>query len=342
MSAVSVILPVYNAHRTLREAVESLEADVLHAAEPDCVEVIAVNDGSTDGSGEMLDAMARIAPWLRVLHRSHGGIVSALNAGLAAARGTYIARMDADDASLPGRLTHQRAYLDAHPDIGLVGGQVEFGGDHGSARGYALHVDWLNTLSTPEDIMLARFIESPFAHPSVMFRRELVERYGGYRDGAFPEDYELWLRWMDAGVRMARVDAPVLRWNDPPARLSRTDARYSVAAFYTIKAQYLECWLSRENPFHPDVYLWGAGRITRQRVRKLQDEGVRVRAWVDIDPAKIGQRIGGAPVLSQEQLPSPGSCFILTYVGNRDARSEIASWLDARGYRLGVDYLPVA
>ncbi len=342
MAVISVILPVHNACDTLRTAVESLGADVLHAAEPGSIEVIAVDDGSTDGSGEALAAMARTAPWLRVLRIPHSGIVAALNTGIAAARGACVARMDADDASLPGRLLRQREYLDAHPDIGLVGGRVEFGGDRRSAHGYALHVDWLNTLDTPEDIALARFIESPFAHPSVMFRRSLVQRYGGYRDGAFPEDYELWLRWMDAGVRMARVDAPVLRWNDPPDRLSRTDPRYSVDAFYTIKARYLARWLARENPFHPEVYLWGAGRITRQRVRRLQAEGVRVRAWVDIDPAKIGQHIEGAPVLSPDQLPAPGSCFVLTYVGNRDARTEIASWLDARGYRLGRDYLHAA
>ncbi len=342
MQSVSVILPVYNARGTVRAAVESLEADALHAAAPGSIEVIAVDDGSTDGSAELLDVMAGPAPWLRVLHVPHGGIVAALNAGLAASRHRFIARMDADDVSLPGRLVHQMEYLVAHPEIGLVSGQVEFGGDRKSARGYALHVDWLNALRTPEEILLARFVEAPFAHPSVMFRRELVERHGGYRDGNFPEDYELWLRWMDAGVRMGRLDAPVLRWNDPPRRLSRSDARYSVDAFFALKAAYLERWLERNNPHHPGVMVWGAGRITRRRARLLEREGVEVRAWIDIDPGKIGQRIGGVPVISPDELPSPGSCFILTYIGTRGARGEIAGWLDAHGYRKGVDYLHAA
>lgn len=342
MPAVSVILPVHNACGTLRAAVESLEADVLALSGTAGTEVIAVDDGSTDGSGELLDTLAESFSWLRVLRIPHGGIVAALNAGITFARGDLIARMDADDVSLPGRLPSQRDYLAGHDDIGLVGGQVVFGGDRRHARGYALHVDWLNDLRTPEEISLARFVESPFAHPSVMFRRELVESHGGYRQGDFPEDYELWLRWMDAGVRMARMPVPVLQWNDPPQRLSRTDERYSVDAFYAVKARYLARWLSRNNPFHPAVHLWGAGRITRQRVRKLQAEGIRVAGWVDIDPAKIGQRIDGAPVLPPDQLPPPGACFVLPYVGSRDARAEIESWLDAHGYRKGKDYIAAA
>ncbi len=342
MCSISVILPVYNARGTLKSAVESLEAEALNRAHPGSIEVIAVEDGSTDGSAELLAEMSSTSPWLRVLRIPHSGIVAALNTGIEAAKGEFIVRMDADDLSLPGRLPAQRDFLAENPDIGLVGGRVEFGGDHWAARGYALHVDWLNSLRTSEEIQIERFVESPFAHPSVMFRRKLVGEHGGYRDGAFPEDYELWLRWMDAGVRMARIDFPVLRWNDPPKRLSRTDSRYDVLAFYDVKAQYLSRWLATHNPLHPDVIIWGAGRITRQRARKLQAYGIEIRAWVDIDPAKIGHRIENAAVISPDDLPPPGSCFIIPYVGRRNARTEIAAWLVDHGYMEGVHFLCAA
>src|SRR6185436_16591977 len=104
--------------------------------------------------------------------------------------------------------------------IGLVGCLVEFGGDRSASEGYALHVDWINALTTPDEIALNRFVESPLAHPSVMFRRELVEKHGGYRAGDFPEDYELWLRWMEAGARMGKVPRVLLTWQDGPGRLS--------------------------------------------------------------------------------------------------------------------------
>lgn len=339
---ISVVLPVHNAVETVRTAVESLEAHHLHAASPGIVEVIAVDDGSSDGSRKLLEALAAMHPWLHVLPQRHGGIVKALNAGLDAARGRYIARMDADDVSLPGRLAAQREYLDANPDIGVVGGSVEFGGDRVASRGYALHVDWLNSLATPEDISLARFIESPVAHPSVMFRRTLVERHGGYSDGEFPEDYELWLRWMDAGVRFGRIDAPVLRWNDPHERLSRTDPRYGIETFYDVKARALARWLERENRHHPEVIIWGSGRNTRLRVQPLQAQGVEVLAWVDVDPRKVDREIHGIPVIFPDEIPEPGRCFIIPYVGTRHAREQICTWLTRRGYRLGVDFIPAA
>ena len=74
-----------------------------------------------------------------------------------------------------------------------------------------------------------------------MFRRELVARHGGYRAGDFPEDYELWLRWLDAGVRMAKVPRPLLTWHDSTGRLSRTDARYDPEAFFRLKAEGCGC-----------------------------------------------------------------------------------------------------
>jgi hypothetical protein len=173
-----------------------------------------------------------------------------------------------------------------------------------------------------------------------MFRRALVARHGGYAAGDFPEDYELWLRWLAAGVRMEKLAEALLVWNDGAARLSRTDPRYSVDAFARIKARYLAGWLARHDPPHPAVVVWGAGRVTRRRVRHLQHAGVRVAAWVDIDPARIGRLLEGAPVLAPEALPGPGRCFVVTYVASHGARDQIADRLTALGYRRGRDWLP--
>mgnify|MGYP000420005723 CR=1 FL=1 len=334
---ISVVVPVFNAVGTLRTAIDSLEVEQL----PE-VEVVAVNDGSTDGSAALLDALSDLRPWLRVLHRTHAGIVSALNAGISAATGSLIARMDADDRSLPGRLHRQRDFLRAHREIGLVAGRVRFGGHPLRARGYAQYVRWINSLGSPDDIAMMRFVESPFAHPAVMFRRELIDHHGGYHDGTFPEDYELWLRWMDAGVRMASIPDEVLLWSDPPNRLSRSDPRYTIDAFYRMKSTYLARWLQHRTSFWPQVIVWGAGRTTRQRARHLIVQGARVRAWVDIDPEKIGHRVQGVPVIAPQDLPAPGTAIILSYVGNRSARTEIMQWLRENGYELGRDYIPVA
>jgi hypothetical protein len=172
-----------------------------------------------------------------------------------------------------------------------------------------------------------------------MFRRTCVEQAGAYRDGAFPEDYELWLRWLEAGVRMAKLPEFLLTWSDPPDRLSRTDRRYAVRAFYRCKAEYLAHWLTRRNPHHPEIILWGAGRETRKRADALLEHGVAIAAYVDIDPRKIGQVIHGIPVIDEDQLPPPGDAFVVSYVGTRGARDDIRSRLAARGFTEGENFI---
>ncbi len=334
---VSVVLPVFNAGPTLAAALDSLLQQDL-----DAFEVLAVDDGSSDDTPEILTAYAAKDARVRHLRRPHAGLVAALNHGLASARSAYVARMDGDDICLPERLQAQCAFLDSTPHIGLVGCRVAFGGDRRRCAGYARYVDWTNRLLTPEQIALERFRESPFAHPSVMFRLELVTQYGGYAPGDFPEDYELWLRWLDQGVRMAKLDRFLLVWNDPPGRLSRTDERYSVDNFYALKTCYLARWLQRNNPSHPRVLIMGAGRPTRKRADLLQEHGIEIAAYVDIDPKKIGKRVNGRPVISRDELPSPGNCFVLSYVGSHGASRIIREFLEQRGYRMGRDFLLAA
>jgi glycosyltransferase involved in cell wall biosynthesis len=272
--------------------------------------------------------------------RPHGGIVAALNAGLAATRAPFVARMDADDVAHPHRLAMQRAMLEADPTLGLVSCLVAHEGSEADTRGYAEHVAWLNGLVSPEAIARARFVEAPLAHPSVMFRRGLLDCHGGYADGDFPEDYELWLRWLDAGVRMAKVPEVLLTWRDRPDRLSRIHPRYDVAAFYRLKAIWLARWLRRHG--HGEVVIWGSGKTSRQRAAFLLEHGIAIRAYVDIDPRRAGGHSRGIPILAPEELGAPGRDFVVSYVGKRGAGACIQGWLAARGWCEGRDFLLAA
>jgi glycosyltransferase involved in cell wall biosynthesis len=359
---VSVVLPVFNAAATLARAVASICAQTFGNWE-----LVAVDDGSTDETPSILAAIARVEPRLHVLSRPHEGVAAAANAGGAVARGEFIARMDADDESHPDRLAEQVAFLNApaNRDVGVVGCLVEFGGDRKAREGYALHVDWVNSLLTPEEIALNRFAESPLANPSVMFRRELVAKHGGYRDGDFPEDYELWLRWLDAGVRMAKVPQVLLTWHDPPKRLTRTDPRYAPEAFFRMKAEWIAKWLKKnlgrsnseagkpgmshsflasELNLDRKIFVWGAGRHTRKRAAHLTAHGVVIAGYVDVDAKKTGRGLGGTgvPVLAAAALPPPGVIFVLSYVTTRGARDYNRASLVARGYVEGRDFLMCA
>ena len=328
-------MPVFNGAEHLDEAL----ASICSQDELDW-ELIAVDDGSTDGTAGILARAATKDTRIRPLKRPHRGIVAALNDGVSMASGAFIARMDADDISRPRRLSRQKAFLLENPHIGVVAGKVDYGGDEQAHPGFAHYVDWTNQLLEPGDIFRNRFVESPLIHPSVMFRSELVQRYGGYREGPFPEDYELWLRWLQQGVRMAKLDVPCLWWRERSTRLSRVHARYSQAAFYRCKADYLASWLGSQGI--AEVVVWGAGRRTRARAELLTAHGITIGAYVDIDPRKIGNHIHGRPVWDKAELPEVGRCFLLSYVGNRGARQEIASWLTTRGYQAGCHYLLVA
>lgn len=331
---ISVILPVYNAVGTVEQSVGSIQAQTCKD-----IQIILVDDGSTDGTPERLKKLAAKDKRIDLLFISHAGIVAALNAGLAAARGEYIARMDADDTCPPDRLERQAAVLRSDTAVGLVSGRVAFAGDIAESRGFALYVDWLNSVQSAADIVRNQFVESPLPHPSVLFRRRLVETYGGYRQGNFPEDYELWLRWLAAGVKMVKIPETVLSWHDLPGRLTRTDPRYAQSAIFKLKAAYLARWLEGHNVCHPAVVIWGAGRETRKRAEYLVGHGIRITHYIDIDPRKIGQVIHGRPVWAEEEIPEPGTCFILAYVGSRGARDDIRQRLSRRGFQEGQHFI---
>ncbi|MCC5835718.1 MAG: glycosyltransferase family 2 protein, partial [Opitutales bacterium] len=162
MPAVAVILCARDAAATIDTAVESVRAQSFQDWE-----LILINDGSTDATGERMLAHAAADSRIQVLQQCEKGIVSAFEYGRAHTAAPLIARMDADDAMLPARLERQVEYLNQHPETGLVSCKVDYGGDRRRQRGYARYVDWVNSLQTPEQIALRRFIESPIVNPAV-------------------------------------------------------------------------------------------------------------------------------------------------------------------------------
>lgn len=143
--------------------------------------MLAIDDGSTDESADIVRRYAQADRRIRLLQPGRIGLVTALNLGIEQARSPIIARMDADDLMHPDRLQSQYAYLNDHPEIALVASQVElFPADliHAGCQEY---VRWQNLCLEPAGIAASIYVESPFAHPSVMFRHAIVERLGGYR-----------------------------------------------------------------------------------------------------------------------------------------------------------------
>ena len=158
---------------------------------------------------------------------------------MAAARAPLIARMDADDVCLPGRLHAQLAFMREHPAIAALGTCVEAFPEAEIEQGMRLYVAWQNALLSPEDHRRQLFVEAPLCHPSVMLRRDALHAVGGFRDGGFPEDYDLWLRLDAAGFALAKLPEVLLRWRHHARRATLQDRRYARENFAPLKAPHL-------------------------------------------------------------------------------------------------------
>jgi glycosyltransferase involved in cell wall biosynthesis len=315
--SISVLMPCYNAAATLDEAVESILDQTLTD-----LELIAVDDGSSDGTRQNLDRWAARDVRVTVLSRPHTGLVEALNAGLSVCRAPLIARMDGDDRADPARLEAQADFLGAHPEIAAVGCRVEGFPADDVREGFRVYLDWLNSLETAEAIAREIFVESPLAHPSVLIWRAWLDRVGGYQEHGWPEDYDLWLRLHLADARFAKVPRLLLAWREHPRRATRTDRRYAVENFLRAKAHYLMLGplQGRES-----VLIWGAGQMGRRLSKHLLRLGAPLTAFIDIDPAKIGRLRRGAPIVAPEDLPARWASsprpILLAAVGSRGARA---------------------
>lgn len=207
MPKVSVIMPVYNGERYLRQSIGSILAQSFSD-----FELIIVNDGSTDGTAMIISSFAD--PRIRTLvNENNSGIIIALNKGLEAATGVYLCRMDADDVSLPDRLMKQVGYMDAHPDIAVLGAGVIFIDPAGNT------IRLMKFPESPEAVRRSMLVHNPFAHGSVCMRRAVVSEMGNYNlQFLHNEDYDLWLRLAAHGHRMANLPDPlVLRRIHPDA-----------------------------------------------------------------------------------------------------------------------------
>ncbi len=332
---VSILLPFRNCESTLNECLASIQVQSLNN-----FELIAVNDHSSDQSVATIQKFARNDPRIQILDNPGSGLVAALNHGLQQSSSSLIARMDGDDIMLPQRLQLQYEFMLQHQEITVLGTFATLFPQEIIQDGFREYMRWQNSCLTPQDIADEIYIESPLVHPSVMFRRNTVIQLGGYRDGLFPEDYDLWLRIHHAGMQMSKLPQMLLEWRDYPERTSRVDQRCSRQAFDSLRASYL----AREPRLlqHRDNFaIWGAGRKTRRRCQHLLDHGLTPKAWIDIDPNKIGNRLNGVPVVAPEWLQSQQMPFVLGYVANHGARDDIATQLQQMGYRRGSNYLMV-
>ena len=207
---VTVAMSVHDDAATVGAAIESILGQTFQD-----FEFLIVNDGSSDGSGAIIDSFAAADPRIRAIHQPNRGLIASLNRLVAEARGDLIARMDGDDISLPGRFAAQVAFLDAHPDHGVLGTNTN---EIDEADRITLCTD-LHPLDHAA-VQAALRRGSPVAHSSVMMRTAVVREGGGYRAAyRHCEDYDLWLR-LSERTRIANLPDRLLLYRRSSGQVS--------------------------------------------------------------------------------------------------------------------------
>jgi glycosyltransferase involved in cell wall biosynthesis len=315
---VSVLVPVRDAAPWLASSLASLARQTLADHE-----VILVDDGSTDGSGELLDQAAARDPRLVVRHTEPLGLPAALNLALSLARSPWIARHDADDLSHRRRLELQLEWLRRHPETGVLGTCVRLFPAAAAGAGMRRWISWHNTLLTDEMIRSELLIDSPLAHGTAMFRREVLELAGGWQERGWAEDLDLWIRLARLGVRFAKLPGVHYGWRQHPGSSTRTDSRYSHVNFLSLKVSALDEGLLREGRM---ATLVGVGESLERWKVAL---GARVAAYHEIRRPAPG---------TMEELRSPVVLALMA----PEARRRWRDYLTRGGMRESDDFIFVA
>jgi hypothetical protein len=324
MPRIAVLMPARDAAATVRAAARTILRQTVRD-----LALVAVDDGSRDATATVLDELAARDRRVTVVRGPGEGIAQALQRGLARCDAELVARMDADDLAHPRRLERQLAALAADPSLAALGTQVRAFPRRLVRDGMRRYVAWLNGLTTPALVHRDLLVEAPLVHPSALLRRAPLEAAGGWRDGPFPEDYDLWLRLAAAGGRLGNVEEPLLLWRESPGRLTRQDPRYALARHVELKCAHLRRTVLGDCR---EVAMWGAGETGKAFADALRREGVGVALFLEVDRNKIGRTVRGAEVLSYEDAERARGLPLLVAVGAPGARGLIRAELEKRAF----------
>lgn len=231
--AVSVVMPLYNARRYVSEAVRSILGQTFTN-----FELIVIDDGSTDGSCDIVKSVAESDPRLRLVRQENRGVSAAANLGTELARARFLARMDADDISLPMRLEKQVAFLREHPEYVAVGSRVMFIDDEGDEL-YEMPGIHLTHIEIDRGLME---VEWAILQPAVMMHTAAVRKVGGYRaDLHIHEDHDLFLKLAEIG-KLANLPEVLLKYRQRPDSAVTVHASRHVESFRSV---YEEAWKRR-------------------------------------------------------------------------------------------------
>lgn len=326
---VSILIPFKNTEAFLVECLQSiLDQDYTNW------EVIAVNDGSSDASKQLVTSYSVRDPRIKVIDNVGSGIISALRFAYSMSKGSYITRMDSDDIMTPSKLSTLVSLLGTQGKGHVALGKVTYFSASGISNGYKRYEEWLNKLTHSGTNFDERYKECVIPSPCWMVHRDDLDLCGAFENDRYPEDYDLAFRMFGNGLRCIPCSDILHLWRDYDTRTSRTSEHYAQNYFLDIKLFY---FLKLDWDTNRPLVIWGAGNKGKTIGKALIKKGISF-TWVCDNPNKIGKTIYGVPMMSYLDLKTLHNTQSIITVANEQAQQEIHEFLKNQNQMSMKDY----
>lgn len=326
---VSILIPFKNTEIFLPECLDSVLSQSY-----DNWEVLAVDDNSADGSGQIVASYSLKDQRIQ-LHTNKGiGIIEALRTAYSLCQGQLITRMDSDDIMTPNKLEVMARALIKHGQKHLATGKVKYFSDRGIGDGYSRYEKWLNELTARGTNYSEIYKECVIPSPCWMVFREDLDACRAFEPDRYPEDYDLAFRFYEKNLKCIPCNEMLHYWRDYDTRTSRTSEHYAQNHFLDIKLHY---FIQLDYDPRRPLTIWGAGNKGKTIARKLSEKGISFH-WLCDNPNKIGKKIYGKELTHYSELSALVNPQSIITVANQEAQGMIRSYFSNLGQTPMTDY----
>ncbi|CAM4340737.1 glycosyltransferase family 2 protein [Zobellia roscoffensis] len=326
---VSILIPFKDTESFINQCLTSIVSQSYENWQ-----VLAVNDGSTDGSRNLVHAFAKNDSRIQLIDNEGNGIIEALRTAYKHSNGQFITRMDSDDIMTPEKLEIMVKSLLEHGKGHLAIGQVRYFSHRGISNGYERYEKWLNALTQTGDNYTEIYKECVIPSPCWMVHREDLDLCGAFTPNLYPEDYDLAFRFYENGLKCIACFKLLHMWRDYDTRTSRTSEHYAQNYFLDIKLRY---FLKLDYIPNRPLAVWGAGAKGKEIIKSLQEQNIDFY-WVCDNPKKIGKHIYGEEMFHFSKLKSLSNAQSIITVANADAQVHIEKFFSKLNKKPMEDY----
>jgi glycosyltransferase involved in cell wall biosynthesis len=336
---LSVFMPVRDSAVHVEDAIGSVLASTLEA-----FELVVADHGSLDATPTIISEIAAKDERIKIINFDRQvPFPQVLEEGRQFCRTPLMARMDSDDRMHCERLQDDLQMFETYPQAAVVSSQVELFPPSQVQEGMALYMQWQNEILTPAQHDKEIWIEQTICQPAATMRQAALNDIGGYREGPFPEDYDLFMRLHVAGATFYKRSKVGHYWRRHQESISVVSDDYHQDAFARVKAMGLK---EKFNLAHKPVCVLGSGRHGGRIARLLMAQGVTIDAFFDVSPKRIGSTRHGVPILAQESLAGWKSRntegFAIGAVGVRGKRALVRELLEEAQFSEPQDAICIA